>query len=139
MSSVSVAQPVPGWNGAMVASGAHAAPNLKAAAREFESVLLGQWLQNAESSFGSVPGGDEDTDPGGDQMQSFGMQQLAGQLTASGGIGIAKIVENALGEANQHAPSISESVAAGTGSAESLLYGPRAVSAIVTSSTETNR
>ena len=66
------------------------------AAGEFESVLLGQWLGSAEKSFATVPGADEDQDPGGEQMQSFAMQQLATVLTASGGIGIARIVSQAL-------------------------------------------
>lgn len=66
------------------------------AAAEFESVLLGQWLGSAEKSFATVPGSDEDQDPGGEQMQSFAMQQLATVLTASGGIGIARIVSQAL-------------------------------------------
>jgi len=75
---------------------------LSSAAQEFESVLLGQWLQNAESSFGSVPGGDDDADSCGEQMQGFATQSLAGQLTASGGIGIARLVEGALLKASQH-------------------------------------
>lgn len=71
------------------------------AAREFESVLLGQWLQNAESSFADVPGGDEDADAGDEQMHGFATQQLAGQLTASGGIGIARMVEKGLVKASE--------------------------------------
>jgi len=74
---------------------------LSSAAQEFESVLLGQWLQNAESSFGSVPGGDDDADSCGEQMQGFATQRLAGQLTASGGIGIARLVEGALLKASR--------------------------------------
>ena len=63
-------------------------------------MLLGQWVQGAESSFGSVPGGDEDEDAGGEQMQGFGVQQLATQLAAKGGIGIARLVEKALVKAS---------------------------------------
>lgn len=77
-----------------------ASPKLVTAAKQFESVLLGQWLQEAESSFASVPGGDEDTDSGGQQMQGFATQQLATGLTASGGIGIAKLVQGALARAS---------------------------------------
>jgi Rod binding domain-containing protein len=92
------------------ASPVHAAPanmsagtsKLSSAAQEFESVLLGQWLQNAESSFGSVPGGDDDADSCCEQMQGFATQRLAGQLTASGGIGIARLVEGALLKASRH-------------------------------------
>ena len=65
-------------------------------AREFESILLSQWLQGAESSFGSVPGGAEDQDAGDEQFKSFAVQQLAKSITDSGGVGIAAIVAKAL-------------------------------------------
>ena len=67
-------------------------------AREFESILLGSWLQQAERSFAQVPGGDEDEDedPGKDQFQSMAMQSLAGSLAASGGIGIGKMIATGL-------------------------------------------
>ncbi len=78
---------------------------LDATAKEFESVLLTQWLQAAESSFGSVPGADDDQDSGGEQMKSFGVQQLATALSNAGGIGIAKVVTKAL----SHAEAVSSS------------------------------
>jgi Rod binding domain-containing protein len=64
------------------------------AGTDFESILLGSWLQQAENSFGSVPGGDEDSDAdaGKEQFQGLAMQSLAGSLTKSGGIGIAKMI-----------------------------------------------
>ena len=65
-------------------------------AKEFESILLGQWLQGAESSFGSVPGGENDSDAGDEQVKGFAVQQLAKSLSDSGGIGIAKLVLKAL-------------------------------------------
>lgn len=71
------------------------AARLTSAADEFESVLLGQWLKDAESTFGSVPGSEEG-DPGGEQMKEFTMQHLASEITNHGGIGIAPIVERAL-------------------------------------------
>lgn len=77
------------------------APRLATAAKQFESVLLGQWLQDAQASFASVPGGDEDSDSGGQQMQGFATQQLAAGLTACGGIGIAKLVQGALAKASE--------------------------------------
>ncbi|MGI4854677.1 MAG: hypothetical protein ACRYF4_11610 [Janthinobacterium lividum] len=86
--------------GKQIATAPAASPKLVSAAKQFESVLLGQWLQEAESSFASVPGGDEDTDSGGQQMQGFATQQLATGLTASGGIGIAKLVQGALARAS---------------------------------------
>lgn len=69
---------------------------LSSASKEFESLLLGQWLQAAETSFGSVPGADEDQDDGDDQMKSFGVQQLAKAITNAGGIGIADMISKAL-------------------------------------------
>jgi Rod binding domain-containing protein len=89
------------------ANGASSNAKIVSASREFESILLGQWLQEAESSFATVPGGDEDDDSCGEQMQGFGIQQLAKQLTASGGIGIAHMVRDALTKTSQHDDSSS--------------------------------
>ena len=69
--------------------------DLLSAAKEFESVLLGRWLKDAESTFGSVPGSEEE-DPGGEQMKDFAMQHMASDITDRGGIGIAPMVERAL-------------------------------------------
>lgn len=71
------------------------ASRLTSAAKEFESILLGQWLKEADSTFGSVPGSEED-DQGGAQMKEFAMQHLATEITNRGGIGIAPVVEKAL-------------------------------------------
>ena len=65
---------------------------VSSASKEFESLLIGQWLQGAETSFGSVPGGEEDQDAGADQMKSFGIQQLAKAITDAGGFGIATLI-----------------------------------------------
>ena len=65
-------------------------------AQQFEAILMGSWLKEAEQSFGSVPGGDDDQDAGGEQMMSLGIQSLATSLAASGGIGIAKMVATAM-------------------------------------------
>jgi Rod binding domain-containing protein len=64
--------------------------------REFEAILMGSWLQQAEESFATVPGTDEDEDPGKGQMMSLGVQQLATSLAASGGIGIGKMIAKAM-------------------------------------------
>lgn len=72
------------------------ATKLSHAAVEFESVLLGQWLQSAQKSFATVPGSEEDEDAGGEQMLGFATQQLAQSIAKSGGLGIAKLVEHAL-------------------------------------------
>ena len=66
-------------------------------AKDFEAMLLSTWLQKAEQSFATVPGTDNDEDGAGkDQMMSLGVQSLAESLTASGGIGIAKMIARAL-------------------------------------------
>ncbi len=80
------------------ASGPGENAKIEKSAKDFESILLGSWLQQAEKSFATVPGGDEDDDedPGKDQFQSMGMQSLAGSLVASGGIGIARMIAGQL-------------------------------------------
>ena len=86
------------------ADGKSGGTKLSHAAIEFESVLLGQWLQAAQKSFATVPGSEEDEDAGGDQMLGFATQQLAQSIARSGGLGIAKIVEHAL-EKSDRAPA----------------------------------
>ncbi len=68
---------------------------IEKSAKDFESILLGSWLQQAEQSFGSLPGGD-DEDSGKDQFQGMAMQQLGTSMTAAGGIGIAKMISTQL-------------------------------------------
>jgi Rod binding domain-containing protein len=69
--------------------------------KDFEAILLSTWLQQAEQSFGSVPGGDEgdDADPGKDQLQGMAMQSLGNSMTAAGGIGIARMISTQLHKA----------------------------------------
>ncbi len=74
------------------------------AGKDFESILLGSWLQKAEQSFASVPGGDDDDDedPGKGQFQNMATQSLANSLSAQGGIGIAKMITEHLRTADEH-------------------------------------
>lgn len=83
------------------ASAATENSKIEKSAKDFESILLGSWLQQAEQSFGSVPGGDDDdsADPGKDQFQGIAMQSLGTSMTASGGIGIAKMISKQLHKA----------------------------------------
>jgi Rod binding domain-containing protein len=67
-------------------------------AKEFEAILVGSWLQQAEQSFATVPGADDDQDPGGQQMMSLGVQQLATAMAANGGLGIGKMIAKAMHE-----------------------------------------
>ena len=75
---------------------------IEKSAKDFESILLGSWLQQAEQSFASLPGGDgdDDADSGKDQFQGIAMQSLGASLTASGGIGIAKMIAKSLHKAD---------------------------------------
>lgn len=65
-------------------------------AKEFESILVGSWLQQAEQSFATLPGAEDDQDPGHDSMMSLGVQTLSTSMTASGGIGIARMIAKAM-------------------------------------------
>ena len=86
---------------------------IEKSAREFESMLLSNWLQQAETSIADVPGDDEDEDAGArDQMMSLGVQSLANGISANGGIGIAAMIIKAL-----HSAGDSTQPAAGHASA----------------------
>jgi Rod binding domain-containing protein len=79
-------------------------------AKEFEAVLVGSWLQQAEQTFATIPGADDDNqDVGKDSMMSFGVQSLATSLAASGGLGIGKMIAKAMhaaaDKANGSAPT----------------------------------
>lgn len=74
---------------------------IEKSAKDFESILLGSWLQQAEQSFAALPGGDDegDADVGKDQFQGMAMQSLGTSMTDSGGIGIAKMISKQLHKA----------------------------------------
>jgi Rod binding domain-containing protein len=76
-------------------------------AKDFESLLLTNWLQGAQESFASVPGGDEeeDADPGRGQLQGLAMQSLGTALTAAGGIGLAASIAHLLHKSDAPAPT----------------------------------
>src|ERR1700749_538452 len=78
---------------------------IEKAAKDFESILLSSWLQKAEESFASLPGGDddEDADAGKEQLQAIAMQSLGASMTAAGGIGIAKMISRQLHKADEKA------------------------------------
>jgi Rod binding domain-containing protein len=66
-------------------------------AKDFEAMLLSSWLQQAEQSFATIPGAEDDDDAASrDQMMSFGTQALAQAMANSGGIGIAKMIAEAM-------------------------------------------
>jgi len=75
-------------------------------AKDFESLLMTNWLQGAQEGFANVPGGDEDedADPGRGQLQGFAMQSLGTALTAAGGIGLAHSIAQLLHKSDTLVP-----------------------------------
>ena len=109
--SAAVPMPLPPKaNQSVRGTGSAATENTKIekSAKDFESILLGSWLQQAEQSFGTVPGGDgdDDSDPGKDQFQGMAMQSLGTSMTAAGGIGIAKMISRQLHKAEDMRVSV---------------------------------
>jgi Rod binding domain-containing protein len=77
-------------------NGATTDARIRKGSKEFEALLLGSWLQQAEHSFASVPGGDDGDDSQRDQVMSFGVQSLATFMAGSGKFGIAEMVAKAM-------------------------------------------
>ena len=79
-------------------------------AKEFEAVLVGSWLQQAQESFATVPGADDDQDQdvGRGSMMSLGVQTLATSMANTGGIGIGTMVAKAMHAAADKANGIAE-------------------------------
>jgi Rod binding domain-containing protein len=68
---------------------------IEKSAKDFEAALMSHWLDQAEQSFATVPGGDkdQDADPGHDQFQAMAMQAVATAMSGHrGGLGIASMV-----------------------------------------------
>ncbi|SEF63240.1 hypothetical protein SAMN05421819_0646 [Bryocella elongata] len=80
------------------------------AGQDFESLLLGQWLQQAEDSFGKMPGSDddEDGDAGSSSMQGIAMQSLGQAMAAQGGIGISRMITSSLERQADSHPAVSQ-------------------------------
>ena len=98
------------------------------AARDFEAVLLGKWLEQAEQSFATVPGDDpnnnEDADPGRDQFHSLALQAVASSISGHGkGLGIAAMISKHLGAAERasQAPEANHMELKGLGSTNRVL------------------
>jgi Rod binding domain-containing protein len=68
------------------------------ASTDFEAILVGNWLQQAEKSFATLPGTDDDDDKdvASDNIMNFGVEALSKSLAASGGIGIGKMIAKAM-------------------------------------------
>ncbi len=66
------------------------------AARQFEAQMIEMLLGPVEKSFAAVPGGE--SDPGADSFETLGLQALASQMAAAGGLGLAALVIRKLDE-----------------------------------------
>jgi len=68
------------------------------AARDFESILVSQWLEKAEKSFATVPGKtpEQESDSTRDQFQSIACQFLAADMSKTGAFGIASLIRKQL-------------------------------------------
>jgi len=74
-----------------------ASDKIESAARDFESILLDQWLEQAQESLANAPGGsEEEEEEDRFQLQGIGIQSLATAITRAGGIGIAEQVRRQL-------------------------------------------
>ena len=70
---------------------------IEKSAKEFESMLLSNWLQQAEQSMATVPGAEDDEDAAGrDQMMSLGVQSLATDWRHPAASDIGKMIAKAL-------------------------------------------
>jgi Rod binding domain-containing protein len=115
--------------GVKLSKGETDAAKIDKGAKEFEAVQVGSWLQQAEQSFGTVPGADDGQDVGRDSMMSLGVQTLATSMAASGGIGIGKMVAKAMHAAADKAAGQTPESAASPASqdAPSTLEHPQVV------------
>ena len=69
-------------------------PELKKAASEFEGMLISTlWKGLLDDPMGGL---DSDADPASGSIQSLGMQAMSTAISASGGLGLAKMVERQL-------------------------------------------
>ena len=97
------------------------ASKIDKAAHDFESIMVGQWLEKAEKSFATVPGTDPDRDQDSshDQFQSIACESLAKALTKNGSFGIAAMISKHLAaSAAKYASSSEPESSSGTAKAQ---------------------
>jgi Rod binding domain-containing protein len=69
----------------------HPPHQIRDAAQQFEALILAQLLANARA--------DSESDSCSDTMRDFAEQQVAAMLSASGGLGLARLIERGLSPA----------------------------------------
>jgi Rod binding domain-containing protein len=74
-------------------NGTGASPKLVKAAREFEAILLQNWLEKMNKT---MAGDTESQDAAHDTISSMGAEAVAAALSERGGIGIASMLERRL-------------------------------------------
>src|SRR5690242_18036488 len=81
--------------------------DIKGAAQQFESLLVAQLLKSACSA-ATFTGAMGDGDSGGSTAIEMAQEQLASSLTASGGLGLARMITDSLNRqaASEAAPPI---------------------------------
>lgn len=83
------------WSAAATPPGGRNAEAVRAAAQQFEALLVGQMLRSMrEAGGGGWLGGDEQD--AAFSLMEMAEQALAAALAAQGGLGLARLVENAL-------------------------------------------
>lgn len=73
----------------------------KTAAREFESLLIGQLMSSAFKP--EQMGVDGEVDSGGQTMLDFGREHLSRVIAAGGGLGLGKLIESGLAKDDKNA------------------------------------
>lgn len=77
----------------------------RGAAEQFEALLIGQLLRAARESPGSGGWFGAGEDRSGESMAEFAEQQVALLLSRSGGLGLARLIEQGLTRSNSSPPA----------------------------------
>lgn len=79
---------------------------LRKHAQEFESILLGNWLERVEQTYAAAP--DEDSDAASGTLSGLGTQALARALAQNNALGVARMLSNSLSASSSDASSVSK-------------------------------
>lgn len=81
------------------------ARNEREAAEQFEALLIGQLLRAARESSGSGGWLGTGEDHSSESIAEYAEQQVAGLLSSSGGLGLARLIEQGLTRNNSNPPA----------------------------------